>query len=202
MYPRADKPGLNPCFSGTYSRRTRATGYSNPMNVLILVLVEHTLGAARLCRFLFSLFVLILVLVEHTLGVGGRALCQAGISVLILVLVEHTLGGGLHVHNRVPNRVVLILVLVEHTLGVWVIGGGLVSLSNVLILVLVEHTLGVRAKSSKLASLRVLILVLVEHTLGGNTSYVPCVCDSLNPCFSGTYSRRSRDIPFLTFVLS
>ena len=36
--------------------------------VLILVLVEHTLGGLRLLLLLRTLLVLILVLVEHTLG--------------------------------------------------------------------------------------------------------------------------------------
>ena len=38
---------------------------------------------------------------------------------------------------------------------------------------------------------QVLILVLVEHTLGGTTQKRPCSpLGCLNPCFSGTYSRR------------
>ena len=39
---------LNPCFSGTYSRRMRSQQGSNKgATVLILVLVEHTLGATN-----------------------------------------------------------------------------------------------------------------------------------------------------------
>ena len=37
--------------------------------VLILVLMEHTLGVQRLARLYGFVFVLILVLMEHTLGV-------------------------------------------------------------------------------------------------------------------------------------
>ena len=35
---------LNPCFSGTYSRRPGRMTPKTKMGVLILVLVEHTLG--------------------------------------------------------------------------------------------------------------------------------------------------------------
>ena len=64
--------GLNPCFSGTYSR-----SYSQLLKyicyvVLILVLVEHTLGEVREETTHGVRIVLILVLVEHTLG--GRLL--------------------------------------------------------------------------------------------------------------------------------
>mgnify|MGYP002673485354 CR=1 FL=1 len=63
---------------------------------------------------------------------------------------------------------------------------------GVLILVLVEHTLGdIGMECHNLQNWRVLILVLVEHTLGGH-SLLPSLCTaSLNPCFSGTYSRSS-----------
>ncbi len=84
---------LNPCFSGTYSRRTTCACQS------------------------FSLTVLILVLVEHTLGVVLVVLVLAGVTVLILVLVEHTLGGYIREAGRTGYPEVLILVLVEHTLG-------------------------------------------------------------------------------------
>ena len=36
--------GLNPCFSGTYSRRPETIRLQVQVRVLILVLVEHTLG--------------------------------------------------------------------------------------------------------------------------------------------------------------
>ena len=60
----------------------------------------------------------------------------------------------------------------------------------VLILVLVEHTL----RDSKIHSFqgiaKVLILVLVEHTLRVAIAYIRELReDSLNPCFSGTYSQ-------------
>ena len=85
---------------------------------------------------------------------------------------------------------VLILVLVEHTLGV--------SRSTlhgcrlkVLILVLVEHTLGGLFRAQRYTAADVLILVLVEHTLGVKLFVCKCKYDrGLNPCFSGTYSRR------------
>ena len=38
---------LNPCFSGTYSRRLASIGAWYTVRVLILVLVEHTLGETR-----------------------------------------------------------------------------------------------------------------------------------------------------------
>ena len=37
--------GLNPCFNGTYSRSHEETVYIQITGVLILVLMEHTLGA-------------------------------------------------------------------------------------------------------------------------------------------------------------
>ena len=42
---RSFSVGLNPCFSGTYSRRfLRLVYLKSRIKVLILVLVEHTLG--------------------------------------------------------------------------------------------------------------------------------------------------------------
>ena len=38
----------------------------------------------------------------------------------------------------------------------------------------------------------VLILVLVEHTLGAIINEQPKFFSRLNPCFSGTYSRRAQ----------
>ena len=60
---------LNPCFSGTYSRSKLYKMLPDFVAVLILVLVEHTLGAVFLRLSLVRHIVLILVLVEHTLGV-------------------------------------------------------------------------------------------------------------------------------------
>ena len=180
--------------------------------VLILVLVEHTLGADESGDPVKAINVLILVLVEHTLGAlsgitrfeswqglnpcfsgtysrslqGGRV-CTIG-CVLILVLVEHTLGGPLKRRSLIGPGV-LILVLVEHTLGVVCTMPNEIR-KGVLILVLVEHTLGVGMECRDLQNRRVLILVLVEHTLGEfeiPETEMPEV--SLNPCFSGTYSR-------------
>ena len=108
--------------------------------VLILVLVEHTLGAWSAEALNRRNDVLILVLVEHTLGDPSPIStedcafclnpCFSGtysrrsilsvtklrrVLVLILVLVEHTLGVNMLYYWGLP--VVLILVLVEHTLG-------------------------------------------------------------------------------------
>ena len=66
--------------------------YSMLHLVLILVLVEHTLGDTASCQQAVFRGVLILVLVEHTLGVA-TGYFTIEIKVLILVLVEHTLGG-------------------------------------------------------------------------------------------------------------
>ena len=60
---------LNPCFSGTYSRSEFDPQlFANLVDVLILVLVEHTLGALSKRCSDERREVLILVLVEHTLG--------------------------------------------------------------------------------------------------------------------------------------
>ena len=59
---------LNPCFSGTYSRRPGYYYFATERGVLILVLVEHTLGEFYKDVERFRSKVLILVLVEHTLG--------------------------------------------------------------------------------------------------------------------------------------
>ena len=87
---------LNPCFSGTYSQSRAHTSSWEPWQVLILVLVEHTLR----------------VPVNKPFFVVG--------SVLILVLVEHTLRESI-MCRAINNGVVLILVLVEHTLRVWMV---------------------------------------------------------------------------------
>ena len=62
------RPSLNPCFSGTYSRRQGTATPADTLEVLILVLVEHTLGVGNLLGSIRYRDVLILVLVEHTLG--------------------------------------------------------------------------------------------------------------------------------------
>ena len=67
---RRVKSSLNPCFSGTYSRRgSKSSTGGVDLIVLILVLVEHTLGVWEILRRQTPRNVLILVLVEHTLGV-------------------------------------------------------------------------------------------------------------------------------------
>ena len=63
--------------------------------VLILVLVDHTLGVTdKEYKEIMALIVLILVLVDHTLGEshGFFNLVIMWLEVLILVLVDHTLG--------------------------------------------------------------------------------------------------------------
>ena len=78
----------------------------------------------------------------------------------------------------------------EHTLGGKEFRPGHFVL-RVLILVLVEHTLGEGVLTLWRLRYGVLILVLVEHTLGGRTQrQKDNDITSLNPCFSGTYSRR------------
>ena len=64
--------------------------------VLILVLVEHTLGDPQFNPMANPKLVLILVLVEHTLGVPKFSFSLSYEVVLILVLVEHTLGERAH----------------------------------------------------------------------------------------------------------
>ena len=60
---------LNPCFNGRYSRRQR-TGKSKSKGgtVLILVLMEDTLGVLLKFSYVPKADVLILVLMEDTLG--------------------------------------------------------------------------------------------------------------------------------------
>ena len=85
---------LNPCFSGTYSRRRGQSVGVKAKRVLILVLVEHTLGGTACVLSHETLLVLILVLVEHTLGAVPHHWGPDLGKVLILVLVEHTLGAA------------------------------------------------------------------------------------------------------------
>ena len=61
---------LNPCFNGRYSRRSiGAALIGNKVGVLILVLMEDTLGGINYKVFIsFYRVVLILVLMEDTLG--------------------------------------------------------------------------------------------------------------------------------------
>ena len=92
-----------------------------------------------------------------------------------------------------PSYKVLILVLVEDGLGELKRQSSENWVAKVLILVLVEDGLGVRSAYLKeLEALNVLILVLVEDGLGEeeNTSYIKPP-KSLNPCFSGGWSRSS-----------
>ena len=132
---------LNPCFSGTYSRRA---------NNLVIIAIP---------------VVLILVLVEHTLGVCPSQCNNKWQRVLILVLVEHTL--GVVIFQTSPVTTPRLNPCFSGTYS--------------------------RREPRQCTNFfkAVLILVLVEHTLGvlwqrGNQLMIPC----LNPCFSGTYSRR------------
>ena len=59
---------LNPCFNGRYSRRIAAIKKKNLYVVLILVLMEDTLGVVGFVLAIDYPIVLILVLMEDTLG--------------------------------------------------------------------------------------------------------------------------------------
>ena len=98
----SNRTSLNPCFSGTYSRSTFLLFKVTQGGVLILVLVEHTLGGFNKLPKKKHDGVLILVLVEHTLGGATRLPVNKPFFVLILVLVEHTLG-GFHANSRLPR---------------------------------------------------------------------------------------------------
>ena len=72
-------------------------------------------------------------------------------------------------------------------------------LNEVLILVLVEDGLGVKNGNLNRTPPSVLILVLVEDGLGGlpqRAAWLPAT--SLNPCFSGGWSRRVYNITLST----
>ena len=95
---------LNPCFSGTYSRRTPRRSSSNRSSVLILVLVEHTLGAPEVSTSFFDQ-----CLNPCFSGTYSRSDSQYGSSccffmVLILVLVEHTLGEFITIERWKDNE--------------------------------------------------------------------------------------------------
>ena len=107
---------LNPCFSGTYSRRLPSYRKESSRPVLILVLVEHTLGVFTndKIRRIYSLNPCFSGTYSRRAGrgqvLGAKSLnpCFSGtysrraandtnekaLVVLILVLVEHTLGEG------------------------------------------------------------------------------------------------------------
>ncbi len=180
---------LNPCFSGTYSRSGREQPVCANTAVLILVLVEHTLGECSLWDLnRYQTEVLILVLVEHTLGAMRRvSWSRLRPQVLILVLVEHTLGAvkmntqnglvGLNpcFSGTYSRSVSVLLASVQGrslnpcfsgTYSRRNMGWTKTKLRMVLILVLVEHTLGVLYSFLGAPVEDVLILVLVEHTLG------------------------------------
>ena len=68
---------LNPCFNGRYSRSRQPCDSQHYFWVLILVLMEDTLGAAKAAYEKKLREVLILVLMEDTLGAEPtrRLLC-------------------------------------------------------------------------------------------------------------------------------
>ena len=84
---------LNPCFNGRYSRRDeKILQKVADMIVLILVLMEDTLGGKDAEVKTFEKAVLILVLMEDTLGAAIINEYNKVRCVLILVLMEDTLG--------------------------------------------------------------------------------------------------------------
>ena len=84
--------GLNPCFSGTYSRR----GTNSHLAFDNICLNPCFSGTYSRSGYILegwqASYVLILVLVEHTLGADLGKTRRNRDRVLILVLVEHTLG--------------------------------------------------------------------------------------------------------------
>ena len=55
IYVSVSLDGLNPCFSGTYSRSPKTAMFATRVAVLILVLVEHTLGAlVSICKAIYA----------------------------------------------------------------------------------------------------------------------------------------------------
>ena len=148
---------------------------------------------------------------EHTLGELQSSSFRRFSPVLILVLVEHTLGGQRTIslgrsrrslnpcfsgtYSRSPMRKSGLLdgqCLNPCFSGTYSRSSQIPMKKYgllVLILVLVEHTLGVKQCTEYRG--QVLILVLVEHTLGGPMGAEKLHNGSLNPCFSGTYSRRA-----------
>ena len=111
--------GLNPCFSGGWSRSTPVVSeVCDMITVLILVLVEDGLGGDSTRLLGSQNFVLILVLVEDGLGGDSTRLLGSQNFVLILVLVEDGLGDSLVLPTIIFVNPVLILVLVEDGLGV------------------------------------------------------------------------------------
>ena len=113
---RAYNSGLNPCFSGWWSRSLKKMIHQDKSTVLILVLVDDGLGVIIIVQSIYqtqslnpcfsgwwsrrqwwnqllrcSSFVLILVLVDDGLG-DERETIRATIEVLILVLVDDGLG--------------------------------------------------------------------------------------------------------------
>ena len=65
---------LNPCFNGRYSRSAKSLLTRATKVVLILVLMEDTLGDCyHVMKHSYQLRVLILVLMEDTLGAYGSS---------------------------------------------------------------------------------------------------------------------------------
>ena len=63
-------------------------------SVLILIVMEHALGAFHLLDITQTPHVLILIVMEHALGAYARNLYWARLAVLILIVMEHALGAS------------------------------------------------------------------------------------------------------------
>ena len=156
--------GLNPCFSGTCSRSVYPKNGHQYLPVLILVLVEHALGAGE-CAAPFSGSSLNPCFSgTYSQRLPKPTSTSTTMRVLILVLVEHTLRESPTLPRTFPSWV-LILVLVEHTLRARYFWQKLPKRS------LNPCFSGTYSQSSRSSpphlTFTVLILVLVEHTLRG-----------------------------------
>ena len=78
-------------------------------------MVEHALGVFFILFRASGIAVLILIVVEHALG-AWRTMVRHKRLVLILIVVEHALGEWLDM--AFSALIVLILIVVEHALGV------------------------------------------------------------------------------------
>ena len=113
-------------------------------------------------------------------------------DVLILVLVDHTLGGYIQVNKNLVIKV-LILVLVDHTLGGFILTLRTLMSGSLNPCFSGPYSRRYNSVAEAFAN-PVLILVLVDHTLGGFILTLRTLMSgSLNPCFSGPYSRRKRN---------
>ena len=213
---------FNPCFNGTYSRSTIGVVWTPERGtVLILVLMEHTLGGHIRCVLWPQAgCVLILVLMEHTLGVVDNVMSNFKTDCLnpcfngtysrrSVISKDAKLKIGLNpcfngtysrraeeLFNRWHNTWVLILVLMEHTLGDQQRWWGTAPFQAVLILVLMEHTLGDWPQMPYVTENRGLNPCFNgTYSRSAKASVNPVLTTSLNPCFNGTYSRSGEWAP-------